>query len=86
MSQFRAPGKKYTLLKPSRMCRCRNFSAIKKMEARTDRTAHTCNPSTWEAETGGSRVQGQRGLHSKILSKKEGREGTERKEDSLGLE
>jgi hypothetical protein len=29
--------------------------------------AHACNPSTPEAEEGGSRVQGQPELHSKIL-------------------
>jgi hypothetical protein len=29
---------------------------------------HACKPSTWEAEAGGSLVQGQHGLHSKILS------------------
>jgi hypothetical protein len=28
---------------------------------------HTYNPSTWEAEAGGSRVQGQPGLHNEIL-------------------
>jgi hypothetical protein len=27
---------------------------------------HTCNPSTQEAETGGSQVPGQPGLHSTI--------------------
>jgi hypothetical protein len=30
--------------------------------------ANTCNPSTGEAEAGGSQVQGQPGLHSKTLS------------------
>jgi hypothetical protein len=34
------------------------------------RVLHTCNPSTWEAETGGFRVQGQPWLHSKTLSQK----------------
>jgi hypothetical protein len=33
--------------------------------------ANTCNPSNWEAEVGGSWVEGQPGLHSKILSQKE---------------
>lgn len=27
---------------------------------------HTCNPNTWEAETGGSRVQGQPELYRKL--------------------
>lgn len=31
---------------------------------------HACNPSTPEAETGGSRVQVQSGLSSKTLSQK----------------
>jgi hypothetical protein len=30
--------------------------------------AHNCNPSFWKAETGGSQVQGQPGLHSETLS------------------
>ena len=30
--------------------------------------AHTCNPSTWEAETGGSQVQGQPQQVSENLS------------------
>jgi hypothetical protein len=30
--------------------------------------AHACHPSTQEAEAGGSRVQGQPGLHSETLS------------------
>jgi hypothetical protein len=30
---------------------------------------HTCNPSTWEAEAGGLRVQSQPGLHSNTLPK-----------------
>jgi hypothetical protein len=30
----------------------------------------TTNPSTWEAKAGGWRVQGQPGLHNKILSQK----------------
>ena len=29
--------------------------------------AHTCNPSTWEAETGGSQVRGQPQLLSETL-------------------
>ena len=29
--------------------------------------AHTCNPSTWEAETGGSQVRGQPQLLSEAL-------------------
>lgn len=33
--------------------------------------AHDSNPSTQDAEARGSQVQGQTGLHSKILSKKE---------------
>jgi hypothetical protein len=28
---------------------------------------YACNPSTWEAEAGGSQVQGQAKLHSKTL-------------------
>jgi hypothetical protein len=32
---------------------------------------HTCNPSTREAEVGGSRVQSQPGLHRKSLSQKQ---------------
>jgi hypothetical protein len=31
---------------------------------------HLCNPSIWEAETGGLQVQGQSGLHSDMLSQK----------------
>jgi hypothetical protein len=31
---------------------------------------HTYNPSTWEAEAGRLRVQGQPGLHSETLSLK----------------
>jgi hypothetical protein len=31
---------------------------------------HTCNPSAQEAEAGGSRVQGQPGLHSETCLKK----------------
>jgi hypothetical protein len=27
---------------------------------------HTCNPSTWEAEAGGLKVQDQTGLHGKL--------------------
>jgi hypothetical protein len=30
--------------------------------------AHTCNPSTWEKETGGPQDPGQPGLHSETLS------------------
>ena len=30
--------------------------------------AHTCNPSTWEAETGGSQVQDQTQQFSETLS------------------
>jgi hypothetical protein len=33
---------------------------------------HTYNPSTWEAEAGGSQVQSQPGLHSYTLFKKTG--------------
>jgi hypothetical protein len=34
---------------------------------------NACNPSTWEAEAGGSQVQDQPGLHSETLSlKKDG--------------
>jgi hypothetical protein len=32
--------------------------------------AHNGNPMPWEAEAGGSQVQGQPGLHSKKLSEK----------------
>jgi hypothetical protein len=35
--------------------------------------AHTCNPSTSEAEAGGWRVEGQLGLHNKTLSQKKWR-------------
>jgi hypothetical protein len=31
---------------------------------------HTCNPSIWEAEAGGSPVQGKPGLQNDIISKK----------------
>jgi hypothetical protein len=31
---------------------------------------HSCNPSTWEAEAGGLRVQGQPWLHNETLSQK----------------
>jgi hypothetical protein len=43
---------------------------------------HTYNPSTWEAEAGGSRVLGQPGLHSDIYQerKKERKGRRERKE------
>jgi hypothetical protein len=30
--------------------------------------AHVYNPSTWEAEAGGSQVQNQAGLHRETLS------------------
>jgi hypothetical protein len=30
--------------------------------------ANACNPSTWEAETGGLWVQGQPGLHQDLVS------------------
>jgi hypothetical protein len=33
---------------------------------------HTCNPSSWEAETGGSLVEVQPQLHNKNLKKKQG--------------
>jgi hypothetical protein len=32
--------------------------------------AHTCNSSTWEAEVGGQRVQGQPALHNETYLKK----------------
>jgi hypothetical protein len=31
-------------------------------------TAHTCNPSTWEVEAGGSRTQGQPDIRSETVS------------------
>jgi hypothetical protein len=31
---------------------------------------HICNPSTWEAEAGGSQIGSQPGLHSEILYQK----------------
>jgi hypothetical protein len=31
---------------------------------------HACNPSTWEAGTGGLRVQGQSGMHGETLAQK----------------
>jgi hypothetical protein len=31
---------------------------------------HTCNHSTWEAEAGGSQIEGQSGLPSKAVSEK----------------
>jgi hypothetical protein len=40
-------------------------------QTRTEHTVHStsaCNPSTWEAETGGLRVWGQPGLHSQFQS------------------
>jgi hypothetical protein len=33
--------------------------------------SHTCKSSTWEAEAGGSRVQGQPELHSETQKRKE---------------
>jgi hypothetical protein len=42
---------------------------------------HTCNLSTCEAEIGRSCVGGQPGIHSKILSRKEGRRGRGEKKD-----
>jgi hypothetical protein len=30
---------------------------------------HACNPSTWETEVGGLRIQGQPGPHSETISK-----------------
>jgi hypothetical protein len=55
--------------------------------------AHTCHPSTWKAEDGGSPVQGQPELHSKILSQKKKRtekektvnEETSRKAELLAM-
>lgn len=33
-------------------------------------TVQACHPGIWEAETGGSQVLGQQGLHREILSQK----------------
>jgi cytochrome b involved in lipid metabolism len=33
-----------------------------------DVVVHACNPNIWKVEAGGSRVQGQLGLHSETLS------------------
>jgi hypothetical protein len=33
---------------------------------KSGKVAHACNPSTWEDKTGGSRVWGKPGLHSKF--------------------
>jgi hypothetical protein len=38
---------------------------------------HPCNPSTWEAKTGGSQVQGQPGLHRENLTKKKERKNVQ---------
>jgi hypothetical protein len=49
---------------------------------------HTCNPSTWETEAGGSEVRGQTGIHGKILSQKQQKKENKekgRKEGYLGL-
>jgi hypothetical protein len=38
------------------------------------KVADPCNPSTWEAEAGGSQVRSQAGIQSKTLLKKENKE------------
>jgi hypothetical protein len=40
------------------------------LKAKLDMVVHTFNPSTQEAEAGGTQVGGQPGLHRKILSLK----------------
>jgi hypothetical protein len=40
------------------------------MSTKSGAVAQAYKPSTWEAETGESRVQGQPGLHSNILSQR----------------
>jgi hypothetical protein len=42
---------------------------------------HTCNPSTQDAKAGGSQLQSQAGLHSKILSLKMGGKKDEKREE-----
>lgn len=37
--------------------------------------AQTCNPYIWEAEVGGSQIQGQSKLHSKALSQQKAKKG-----------
>jgi hypothetical protein len=39
---------------------------LKKSRCKPCMVAYTCNPSTWEARAGGSKVQSQPGLHSKF--------------------
>jgi hypothetical protein len=41
---------------------------------------HICNPSTWEAEGGGSQVWGQSELHRETLSQKEQNKTNNKKE------
>jgi hypothetical protein len=45
----------------------------KKNDGITNVVVHAGNPSTWEAETGGLRIQSQPMLHSKTLSQKKKR-------------
>jgi hypothetical protein len=50
---------------------------------------HTCNPGTWEAKAGGLQVQGQSGLHRKILSQNKTKPKpatTKSLQKSLGME
>jgi hypothetical protein len=44
---------------------------------------HACNPSCQKAETGGSRVGDQPGLHSKVLSQKRKQKKSKQKKDQL---
>lgn len=37
--------------------------------------AQTCNPYIWEAEVGGSQIQGQSELHSKAFSQQKAKKG-----------
>jgi hypothetical protein len=42
---------------------------------------HACNPSPQEADTGGSQVWGQPGLHSETLSQKQKQRGGKRERE-----
>jgi hypothetical protein len=45
-------------------------ASFEKPELEPGMVVHAFNPSTWEAEAGGSRVPGQPELYSKTLSQK----------------
>jgi hypothetical protein len=46
--------------------------------SKTGMVAHTCNPSTWEAEAGGWRVQSQTEIHRETLLTGKGGEKRQR--------